>query len=152
MRTEPIAAPTPKLSSTTPPAPVAAAALSVESAATRTSEAREPPLERRRLGPRRHAALDRPEGQLGDQEEPGGVDRGEPVERRALRREEHGVLAAERRKAQPESPGPAYDQAEGEQEERDTPEPEREQVKLEVLRGRKRREAGRRKERDRPGR
>jgi hypothetical protein len=106
MTTEPIAAPTPKLSSTTH---------------TCHSEPREPPLARRRLRPRRHAALDRPERQLGDQEEPGGVDHGEPVERRALRREEHGVLAAERSQAQPEGARPAYDQSEGEQEERGTP-------------------------------
>ena len=118
----------------------------------RGSEPREPPLESRRLGPGRNPALDRPERQLGDQEKPGRVHRGEPVERRALRREEHRVLAAERRQAEPERPRPAYGQAEGEQGERRAAEPEREVAQLEILRSRIRREAGRRDERNGSGR
>jgi hypothetical protein len=112
----------------------------------------EPPLEGRRIGPRRHSALDRPERELCDEDETRRIDGSQRVESRPLCGEQHRVFASERSQRDPERPRPADGQAEGEQDERGPAEPEREVAQLEILRSGIGREAGRRDERYGSGR
>ena len=75
------------------------------------------PVEQPRLAPGRNPGLERPEGELGDEEEPGGIDRRQLVDRASLRREQDRVVAGKSCEPEPNRLGrPAREPAEEEDE------------------------------------